>query len=156
MTYSVGGCASISTVQPRRRSPITIASTGQPLTEACLTRGDTVRLDVRIRGQGLTGATLAFTAKSIIDSPDSQAEIAKATGAGITVDTENSTATMLLAQIVISPEDTESIDIPAEFMPTKLRLNYDLQMTLSGGDVQTVVGAAQNAHFFLVSDITTG
>jgi hypothetical protein len=122
------------------------------------TRGDTPSFSIKIRGTSLTGATLRFTAKTCVDDPDSIAEIKKtsATSGGIVVDSVNSTADLLLATMKWSKIDTETIDIvpTPDGKPGKVRLNYDLQMVTSTGDILTVEGAKEDAHFWLVGDIT--
>ena len=145
----------IREVRPTPRPIITIAGANKPLVGANLMRGDTHRLNIRYRAvSGLTDATLKFTAKSVIDNPDADAEVAKSSPAGIVVDTTGSTDSLLIAQIVLQPADTNTIPIPADIAPAKLKLYFDLQLTLTGGDVRTIVGPVHDAHFFLVSDVT--
>ena len=145
----------IREVRPTPRPIVTISGTNQPLIGSHLMRGDTHRLNIRYRAaSGLTSATLKFTAKSAIDTPDGDAEISKASPAGIVVDSTASTDNLLVAQIVLQPADTNTIPIPAEFAPAKLKLYFDLQLNLSSGDVRTIVGPVNDAHFYLVSDVT--
>lgn len=145
----------IREVRPTPRPIITIAGSNHPLIGAHLMRGDTHRLNIRFRAvSGLASATLKFTAKSVVDNPDADAEISKASPAGIVVDSTASTDSLLVAQIVLAPTDTSTIPIPAEAAPAKLKLYFDLQLTLSSSDVRTIVGPVNDAHFFLVSDVT--
>ena len=144
----------IREVRPTPRPIITIAGANKPLVGANLMRGDTHRLNIRSRAvSGLTDATLKCT-KSVIDNPDADAEVAKSSPAGIVVDTTGSTDSLLIAQIVLQPADTNTIPIPADIAPAKLKLYFDLQLTRTGGDVRTIVGPVHDAHFFLVSDVT--
>lgn len=141
-----------------RKSAITLAGSREPLNGSMQTRGDTPSFSIKIRGTSLTGASLRFTAKTCVDDPDSIAEIKKTsgTGGGIVIDADNSTADLLLATMKWSKLDTQTIDIvpTPDGKPGKVKLNYDLQMVTSGGDVLTVEGPKEDAHFWLLGDIT--
>lgn len=140
-----------------RKHAITVSGGREPLMGSTQNRGDTPTFAIKVRYNGLTGASLRFTAKTCVDDPDSMAEIKKTsgTGGGIVIDTTNSTENLLLASMKWAVTDTSTIDIPPSGgMPGRIRLNYDLQVVTSGGDVITVEGAQDDAHFWLVGDVT--
>lgn len=141
-----------------RKHAITLAGSREPLSGSMQTRGDTPVFAIKVRYSGLTGATVRFTAKTCVDDPDSMAEIKKTsgTGGGIVIDTVNSTADLLLATMTWAINDTATIDIPPspDRKAGKIRLNYDLQVVTSTGVVITIEGAKEDAHFWLVGDVT--
>lgn len=87
----------------------------------------------------ITGATLKFTAKERRTDADGAAIVALATASGIVHDDE--------------PNGLATLTIPAsatDAMTTERALEYDLQITGSGGEIRTL----RSGRLFVLLDVT--
>lgn len=147
------------------RSVLTLPPTGQirvlsgteesPLNRATLTRGDTVPLNVIVRGDRVKGLRFTFTAKLSPDDPDEYAVIRKASAAGEIervaynpIATNAGNAFELKLQITLLPRDTNKLDRPT-------LLYYDLQADDGLGEVYTIEGK-RGEYFIVTNDVYRG